>query len=404
MVQRVRVCMHVMRDIVDDVRLRRSATALAEAGWHVTVVDISAASGHMLNDSSLRSPGAGAPYAVQHVTTTPDFRSQRFTGRNGFQILHLVIRTTLALLRQRADIYHACEWTALPACYVAAMLHRKPLIFEAYELPLQDHPDLNMRRGRRMLYAWIQLFLLYVLPRCAAVITVSPPIVHAIQRRYHRAHVTLIRNIPHYHKAPPTQQLRDYLHLSEHTRIALYQGNLQPDRRLDRLVLAAAYLEPGCLIVMMGQNIGTTQAELEQLIARQHLHDSVKIIPAVPYTSLPAWTASADVGLLITPLDATLNMTMSLPNKLFEYIQAGLPVLASPLPAVREILSSYGVGRIVRSMAPADIGAAINALLYDPVTRERMHDNALQAARQDLYWEKESQYLIKLYQQVRPMI
>jgi glycosyltransferase involved in cell wall biosynthesis len=395
------VCMHVMRDTADDVRLRRSATTLGQAGWQVTIVDVIGASGHMPNNSSPLPQVA--PYAIQHVPTSSDFQSQRFAGMRRLQILLLVLRATMAVLKQSADVYHACEWTALPACYIAALIHHKPLIFEAYELPLQDHALAALSKGRRRLYTWMQLFLTYTLPRCAAVITVSPPIVHEIQSRYHIPHVTLLRNISNYQATTKTPILREYLQLSAQTRIALYQGNLQPDRGLDRLVLAAAYLEPECMLVIMGKNIGTTQAELEALITLQHAGNYVKIIPAVPYDTLSTWTASADIGLTILPLDYSENMKMCLPNKLFEYIQAGLPVLSSPLPAVQEILNTYNVGKVISSLHPAAIGTAINTMLNDSTALKRMHDNALQAAHQDLCWEKESQYLIRLYQQVMPI-
>lgn len=396
--RRPHVCMHVLRDTANDVRLRRSATALAEAGWQVTVVDVVEKARSMLHPKT--STSHTMSYTLQHIIANSDFQNKRFAGRNSLQILPMFICSLIRLLKQRADIYHACEWTALPACSIAAFIRRKPLIFEAYELPLQDQILLTRQIGRRLLYAWMHLWLRYVLPRCAAVITVSPLLVQEMQHTYRLPQVVLIRNIPTYQAITKTHRIREYLHLSEQTRIALYQGNLQLDRGLDRLVLAATYLEPECVLVMMGPNIGTTQVELEQLIAHQQISDHVKIIPAVPYEVLPIWTASADIGLTIIPLDYTKNMRMCLPNKLFEYIQAGLPILSSLLPAVQEILETYNVGKVVPSMEPADIGAAINMLLHDPVELKRMHDNALQAACQDLCWHKESRQLIQLYQQV----
>lgn len=191
--QNLHVCMHITRDAAHDVRLRRTATALTNAGYHVTVVDIAAPLKY-INPDTPKIPQI-QPYTIQHIMTSCDFQIKRFEGLSRLQILHHSIRTMIALLKQSANIYHACEWTALPACYVAALLRHKPLIFEAYELPLQDKPLSNMQKSRRILYAWMQLFLKYVLPRCAAVITVSPPIVQEIQRKYRVPNVTLIRNI-----------------------------------------------------------------------------------------------------------------------------------------------------------------------------------------------------------------
>ena len=79
---------------------------------------------------------------------------------------------------------------------------------------------------------------------------------------------------------------------------------------------------------------------------------------------------------------------------------AGLPVLATSLDAVVDLLKSYGVGQIVPSFAPIDIAAAINMMLDDQAALDRMHRSALEAVRQDLCWEKESQQLIRLYHKI----
>jgi glycosyltransferase involved in cell wall biosynthesis len=153
----------------------------------------------------------------------------------------------------------------------------------------------------------------------------------------------------------------------------------------------------------MGQDAEGVQSQLEALIDSEGHADRVKIVPAVPYTELLDWTASADIGLIIFPLDRSLGLRMCLPNKLFEYLMAGLPILATPLDAVSDILSTYDVGRIVSSLPPADVGAAINAMMADAAARERMRHNALSAVQRDLCWEKERQQLISLYHRILGM-
>jgi glycosyltransferase involved in cell wall biosynthesis len=91
---------------------------------------------------------------------------------------------------------------------------------------------------------------------------------------------------------------------------------------------------------------------------------------------------------------------MYLPNKLFEYTMAGLPILSSQVDAVAEIVSNYDIGRILPSCEPADIGRAINEMLADRATLDRMHHNALDASQQSLNWAKESKQLIQLYHKV----
>ena len=148
----------------------------------------------------------------------------------------------------------------------------------------------------------------------------------------------------------------------------------------------------------MGEGDKPTTNQLEELIASEGVVDRVKIIPPVPYEELLNWTASADLGLIVYSPDYSPAIKMCLGNKLFEFLMAGVPVLTSRLDAVVEIIKTYDVGQVVLSLTPASIGEAINSMLADRDALARMHSNALEAAKQELNWEKESQQLACLYQ------
>jgi glycosyltransferase involved in cell wall biosynthesis len=151
---------------------------------------------------------------------------------------------------------------------------------------------------------------------------------------------------------------------------------------------------------MMGRAVESTRIQLEELIASKEVADRVKIIPAVPYAELLDWTASADIGLTIFQPGYTRSIRYCLPNKLFEYLMAGLPVLSSQLDAIAELLETYDVGQVLPSLEPSDVGALINAMLADPAALARMHSNALKAARQEFNWENEKQKLFELYEAI----
>ncbi len=384
----IKVCIHVLRAARADVRAIRSATALLEAGFAVSIIDV----------ESERSRPVEEDYYGIHIKhiVIPGWRtSRRFELWFFIKAVQAFLRSLLWLLETRADIYQANEATALPASYIAARLRRKPLIFEAYELP----PAETSIAFWHHLHGLLTRFLAWVLPRCAGVIAVSPPIAHEIRRCYHSPEVTLIRNVPPYRTVSKKDLLRQHLGLSPDTRLALYQGGLQPNRGLDRLIRAAPFLAPDIVIVLMGEGMGTTQSELEALIAREGVAGRVKILLPVPYEELLDWTASADIGLNVLPPEYSLSIRWCLPNKLFEYLMAGLPVLTSQLDAVVEVIKTYNVGRIVSPLAPEDVAAAINTMLADRNTLTHMHHNALKAA-QDCCWEKDGQQLIRLYQKI----
>jgi glycosyltransferase involved in cell wall biosynthesis len=275
-------------------------------------------------------------------------------------------------------------------------VHRKLLFFDAHEMPLHELEDTRWQWARVLI---TQLFAI-VVRRCAGVITASPPIIGEMYRRYHIAGVSLIRNILSYQVVPRSDRLRQHLGLSSNVRIVLYTGNLQSNRTLDKLVRAAKYLERDIVIVLMGRNVGSTQAELEALVAREEVADRVKIIPPVAYEELLDWTSSADIGAIVYAPDHSINARVQFPNKLFEYLMVGLPVIASQLPAVEEIIETYDVGRVLSSLEPAAMGAEINAMLADRAGLERMQRNALEASKHDLNWEQEGQLLLRLYHDI----
>ena len=387
----IKVCMHVLVRASTDPRVMREAATLVEAGYAVSLVDIEDEPNHR-SEEDIRG------VCMKHIMVSRSFFSTRFDKWILVRIAQLFVRSTLRLIQAPTDIYHAHEVSALPACYIAARLRHKPVIFDAHEMPLFERPLSELGRSRRWLRKLLVVLLAHIVPRCAGIITVSPPIVEEIRRRYRVPEVALIRNIPEYRVVPKGDRLQRYLGLKPEVRIALYQGNLQSNRGLDGLVRAAAFLKQNIVIIMMGQNRGTTQTQLEVLIASEGVTDRVKILPPVPHAELLDWTASADIGLNVASPDYSLNVRYFLPNKLFEYLMVGLPVLTSPLEAIVDVIKTYDVGQVLPSLAPADIGEAINRMLADTAGLARQRSNALEAARNEFYWEKESLRLIHLYQ------
>lgn len=383
---RVKVCMHLLGTARTDFRVMRDAIALVEAGFEVLIVDID-------NDRTRTVEEVIDNVRLRHLRVPGWYAPTRFKLWFLVKMVQAIVSGAFALVRTNADIYHAhVEW-ALPATYIAARLRRKPIIFDAPELTLTD-PRYTRWRSLNALVTWI---LAHVVPTCEGVISASPLYARDIQKRYRAPKVTLIRNVPKYRAIPKSNRLQQYLDLDAEVHIALYQGNLQPNRGLDMLVRAAPYLDTNTVIVMMGNDYRGTQTHLEALIASEGVANRVKIIPAAPYEELLDWTASADIGLTVLPPSYSLSIQLCLPNKLFEYLMAGLPVLSSPLDAVAEIIQSYDVGLVLPSLAPEGIGAAINTILADDTSRARMCRNALLVAQREFHWEKERQQLIGLY-------
>jgi glycosyltransferase involved in cell wall biosynthesis len=389
--QQKRICMHVQSPAITDPRVMREATALAEANYHVTIVDI----------EQRKRPTSETVDGVhlKHVFVSPQSARHYDPVQAIPWLLFKVTRTlrsAFKVIGTRADAYHAHDITALPACYLAARLGRKRLIFDAHELPLTQQHILEKPGLAGISRALLRLML----RRCDGAITVSPPLIDEMQKLYGGPRAALVRNFPDYQTTMVGggEELRERLGLGSQTRVALYQGGLQANRSLDLLVRAAPYLTPGHVIVVMGN--GEQEAALRALIAELGVGERVVLTPAVPYAELLRVTASADLGLIVYRPDYSLNVRYCLPNKLFEYMMAGVPVLASPLDAVAEVLTSADMGRIVSSLEPRAVAAAINGLLADEAGRARLRDNALRAAREVFRWELEQSTLVALYQRL----
>lgn len=383
----LRVCMHVWGNARTDVRVMREAASLLQAGMTVSIVDTE-------SDRTRPRQEQVRGVLVKHARP-PTWRI--FASFRPWLLMKMstMLGSLFTVLRTEADIYHAHDVTGLPASYLAAILHRKPLIYDAHELPIVDPPFPSRPVLRRL----ATMILRRLMARCSGVITVSPPIIQELRRRYGGPPAVLVRNIPVYQEAPPpSNQLRQFLGLAPEYRIALYQGKLQANRALDILIRSARYLAPQTVIVMMGD--GESRAELEALIRQEQAQDCVKMIPSVPYAKLLEWTASANIGLILYRRSFSPNVQLCLPNKLFEYLMAGLPVLASSLDAVAELLASYDVGSVLDSLDPEEVGCAINTLLADRDTLARRRTQALHVMRHNLRWEEDSQQLIQMYQHI----
>lgn len=126
-----------------------------------------------------------------------------------------------------------------------------------------------------------------------------------------------------------------------------------------------------------------------------NLFDKVIFIPKQSYARLREYTANADIGLTIDK-DTNLNYRFSLPNKLFDYIHSGLPVLASRLPEISRIIEKYKVGSFIENHDPQHIAEKINGMLADKQKMSEYKANATLATK-ELNWQNEEKVLINIY-------
>jgi len=209
-----------------------------------------------------------------------------------------------------------------------------------------------------------------------------------VTQRYGTDGVITVRNVPVYQPPPPGSADRG------REPVILYHGGYFRDRGLEQLIESVQYLKRGRIVF---RGFGELEDHLRALVRQQSLEDRVSFAPPVPMPELVKTAAEADIG-VIPYIPFCLNNRFCLPNKLFEYLMAGLAVVGSDLPELRKVIMGHNVGRVFNPEDPQDIARALNDLLEDEEQLARMKRNALHAVRAVYNWQAESVKLLKAYE------
>ena len=373
------------KDVTHDSRVRREASHLAAQGHAVTVLELAPVPAEcQVLDGFERRSVLPAPW-VRRTLPAPLYRLAFFAS---------FVR---AIRTQRPDVVHAHDAAMLLPGLVGARLTGAQLVYDAHELatsvPYRDRA-----------WAWFVASIERVgIRRAAAVITVSDGIADELLARYplHRR-PTVLRNVSALDDVPDDIPTRPGGGLRNHikngggaTSIVLHQGAPAVDRGCEALVGALRHLPADVHVVFLGSGEPAFAAVLTDLAQRLGVADRMHLIDSVALGELLAWTREADVGVALLE-DTCLNHRLALPNKLFEYIAASIPVVVSDLPELRAIVNHYKIGWTAAPGDPRAIAQAITHALEqrgDP----RLRENLAWAAA-ELRWSLESQRLTGVYE------
>jgi glycosyltransferase involved in cell wall biosynthesis len=207
----------------------------------------------------------------------------------------------------------------------------------------------------------------------------------------------VIRNVPDVDRlsAADAASLRTRLGLGDEA-LVLHQGAAAPFRGCEQLVRAMSRVA-GAHLVFLGNGDPRTARGLAAIAAESGVRDRVHFLPSVPLGRLLATTRQADVGVSLLEGNCE-NHRLALPNKVFEYVAAHVPVVTSALPELERLVRSHGIGWTVDPGEPAAVAGAINAALAmrgDPELASR-----IRLAAETLNWDREKHRLIGLYEEL----
>lgn len=320
------------------------------------------------------------------IRRLPSLVGSRLGGRIGKIGGHVewTLRAVVVLLRGPVDIVTCHGLTVLPIGVLLRRLRGATLVYSPHELETETRSTPIPRPMAKRLERWL-------IPKADTVIVVGWRIADWYRDEYDLDEVHVVRNIPTPVPLPdvlPTV-LKDDLALPDDEMVFLYQGLFTQGRSIELLLAAWNGVPADRHLVFLGY--GPLTELVEQAAAA---HPNVHYLPAVPPDRLADYTVGADVGLCLNE-KVSLSYYYSLPNKVFEYIHAGVPIVSSDFPEMSDLINHHECGWPI----PVEEGAVRSLVTELTPSEIRERANKALAARRTLDWTDDRKALLTAYRQ-----
>jgi glycosyltransferase involved in cell wall biosynthesis len=377
------VIVTVISDLVTDSRVHRTCQTLHENGYRVLLIG-------SLKKGSLELKSRD--YQTDRLKTW--FKS------SALFYIEFNFRLFLRVFRIPADIYLGNDLDVMPATLGVARLRKKPIVYDSHEYFL-GMAGMDQKPLRRSIWKFIET---RVFANLKYTYTVSESI-RNIYRRDYQKKLKVVRNTPLLHGGVPVfteeehQRIRSIeARIPDVKNLLLLQGaGLNESRGVEEMAYAMIFLDVSSfhLLIIGG---GDVFKKLEKIIEQNQLTKKITLIQKMPFTVLGHFTRKAKLGISIDK-PSVPNHKYSLPNKFFEYLHAGVPVLSSRLTELERIIKQYDVGGFIEDHQPEHIAEKIKEIFADPGLLDRWKQNTC-LARQELNWENESKIVLDIFKQV----
>ena len=269
--------------------------------------------------------------------------------------------------------------TLLPN-YIVSKLKQLPLVYDSHEY-FTGVPEIQNRPIVKWVWKTIERL---IFPHLKNVMTVSDSISLQYESEYGIRPITVRNCSKNANQIIPFS--RDELQVNKDHLLLIMQGTgINIDRGGIELIEAISKTENISMLIVGGGDMITV---LKEKVIGYNLSERVKFFPKVPWKELIRYTKAADVGLSLDK-DTNINYRFSLPNKLFDYITAGIPVIASNLPEVSKIVNKNNCGIIIPAVSPDEIVRAIKTLKENPGLLSEFKKNIV-IASESINWDNES--------------
>jgi len=362
-----KVSLSVINDLVTDNRVHKVAVSLQKMGFEPVLI------GRILPESD-------------RIERTYNTHRMKLLFRKGFLFyLEYNLRLFFFLLTNKVDVLVANDLDTLPANYMVSRIKRRPLVYDSHEY-FTEVPELIGRPVVKGIWTMLEKLLV---PKVNAAYTVCDSIAEVYHDLY-KVDFKVVRNLP---VCPQLEKHEIQEKEAGHAKIILYQGALNLGRGIEAAIRSMHYID-GAELWLAGD--GDLTLQLKQFVTELKLESKVKFLGRLPIDKLADITRQADLGISLEE-DLGLNYRFALPNKLFDYIQAGVPVLVSNLPEMRQIVEHYQIGLIADTHQRKELAEIMKIALFDQEKRLAWKQDLPKAAS-ELCWENEEVILRNVYE------
>jgi glycosyltransferase involved in cell wall biosynthesis len=375
-----RVVVSVISDLATDQRVHKVCQTLRQSGYEVHLIG-SKKKHSLALDKRIYSTSRIAMIFQKKFLFYAEFNTRLF----------------FRLLFHKADILLGNDLDVMPATWLAAALKRKPLVYDTHEY-FMAMAGLDNKPMVRRVWKAVESF---IFPKLRYIYTICDSFCELYEKDYQKK-LLAVRNVPYLHSSEEEGH-EDLLkaidaQIPRNKFLLLFQGaGINPHRGAEELVLTMQWLDPlkfHLLIVGGGDSFPQVLALIEQ----HGLRDRITTIPKQPFSLLKHITRQADLGLSLDKAD-NINHKYGLPNKIFDYLHAGVPVLVSRLIELEKIVNAYNVGDFIENHDPAHIASCIQKVADNPGKLKIWKDNT-ENLRRDLNWENEGKIVLRIFKQV----
>jgi glycosyltransferase involved in cell wall biosynthesis len=284
------------------------------------------------------------------------------------------------LLFKSSDVLLSNDLDTLLPNYLVSKIKGQKLVYDSHEY-FTEVPELTNRP--RVKKVWEKLEA-YIFPKLKYVYTVNKSLADLFSKKY-KVKVLVVKNVPNY-----KENIEDEKNVKF---TFFYQGALNVDRGLEELICSFQYIEEDIVLEIAGT--GDLETQLKNLVEKKNLSSKITFLGRIPLEDLKTFTKRAHIGVSLEK-GTNLNYTYCLPNKLFDYISANIPVLSCELPEIKSIVNQYNIGKTIKKVETKLIADSIIQIYKDKTSQNEWIKNTKVAAK-ELCWEKEITVLDEIY-------